>query len=468
LWCRIFAPALVIGTAGAWLGCVRFEPKPISASHSAEAFEARSLSDPGLRSYLEANGISGWPRQSWDFNALTIVAFYYHSDLDIARAQWAVAQTGKRTAAERPNPVLNVAPAYNTTTAVPSPWLVTATIDLPIETAGKRGYRIMEASQLSEAARLNLAAVAWQVRSRLRRSLLDFYAARETEALLKEQQTIQAENVRLLELQQAAGLVSAFELTQARISADSAQLILRDAERQRAEAFVQIADAVGVPAASLAKAELSFGGLTEMPREISPDAARRQALLNRPDILGALADYNASETALRLEIAKQYPDIHFNPGYEFDQGDNKWSPGFSVTLPVLNQNKGPIAEAEARRTLAAATFNALQSRVIAEIDHAVAAYRVMVQKSKDAEAIRESLKKQERTAQAMLEAGEISRSDLAALRLQLSASALARLDALTKSQQAFQQLEDALQTPIGLPSSLWQYSPRRMESSAAN
>jgi outer membrane protein TolC len=444
---------------------VRFEPKPINPTDNVDSFEERTLAEAGLRAYLDTNGLAvAWPLPAWDLKALTLAAFYYHPDLDVARAKWAVARAGKKTAAERPNPTLTVAPFYDTTTYTPSPWIVTATLDIPIETAGKRGYRIAEASQLSEAARLNIATVAWQVRSRLRRALLDLYTAGETETLLKEQQAIQTENVRLLEQQQAAGVISAFELTQARIAADSSRLVLRDAERQRAEAQAQLADAVGVPASALAAVQLSFAGLTELP-DLIPDAAiRRQALLNRPDILSALAEYNASQSALQLEIAKQYPDIHLNPGYEFDQGDNKWSPiGFTVTLPVLNQNKGPIAEAEAKRTESAASFNALQARVIGEIERAVAAYRVTLEKSKDAEAIQTNLQKQEKASQAMLEAGEISRSELAALRLQLSASALARLDALTKSQQAFQQLEDALQSPLGLPAALWEYPPPRAE-----
>jgi outer membrane protein, heavy metal efflux system len=464
---RVLRGAVLMLFVAALSGCAHYEPKPLSPTRNADSFEERSLADPGLKAYLETNGLAAtWPRGVWDFKALTFAAFYYHPDLDVARAQWSVAKAGKKTAAERPNPTLNIAPAYTTTSAtpLPSPWLVTATLDIPIETAGKRGYRIAEAGQLSETARLNIAAVAWQVRSRLRHALLDLYAARETAALLKEQQLIQDENVRLLQHQEAAGAVSAFELTQARIASDSTRLLLRDAQRQRAEAQAQVADAVGVPAGALTGVELSFAGLTDLPADIPAAAARRQALLNRPDILGALAAYNASQTALRLEIAKQYPDIHLNPGYIFDQGDNQWSPGFTVALPVLSQNQGPIAEAEARRAEAAANFNALQAHVVGDLERALAAYQVTLQKSQEAEAIERNLKKQEGRAQAMLEAGEISRSDLAALRLQLSASALARLDAITKSQQAFQQLEDALQSPIGLPEGLWQQPPRQPQT----
>src|SRR5204863_91869 len=68
-------------------------------------------------------------------------------------------------------------------------------------------------------------------------------------------------------------------------------------------------------------------------------------------------------------------DVRLNPGYQFDQGDNKWTLGIMFELPVLNQNQGPIAEAGARREEAAARLTALQTKVIGEIDQAVAGYR---------------------------------------------------------------------------------------------
>ena len=83
---------------------------------------------------------------------------------------------------------------------------------------------------------------------------------------------------------------------------------------------------------------------------------RRLAALNRSDILGALADYAASQSALQLEIARQFPDMHIGPGYLLDQTDNKWTLGATLTLPVLNQNQGAIAEAKARREEMAARF----------------------------------------------------------------------------------------------------------------
>ena len=452
-------------------GCVEFKPQALSSVRGAADFDARSLNDPELKEFLEGNlkhGSIAWPIPSWGLTELVLASFFYHPDLDVARARWAVTQAGKKIAAERPNPTVGVSPAYNGTTHVPSPWVITATFDIPLETAGKRGYRVAQATQLSEVARLNIATVAWAVRSRVRQRLAELYAAGEMEALLKEQQRLQAESVLLLENQYQAGAISAFEVTQARIGADSTRLGLRDAERQAAAARAQLAEAIGVPVRALDSVLLSFASLNDLPRDIPASAARQQALLSRADILGALAEYAASQSALQLEIAKQYPDVHLSPGYEFDQGDDKWSLGLSVTLPVLNQNKGGIAEAAAKRAAAAAGFNALQARVVAEIEQAVAGYRAALQKREDAEALRTHLLGQEKTAQAMLEAGEISKAELAALRLQLSASAVARLDALSRFQQAFGQLEDALQSPLGLSASVWQTSPRSSNANIAN
>ena len=173
--------------------------------------------------------------------------------------------------------------------------------------------------------------------------------------------------------------------------------------------------------------------------------------MNRADILGALAEYAATQSALQLEIAKQYPNLHLNPGYEYDQGDNKWGLGVSLELPLLNHNQGPVAEAEARRAESAAKFIALQARVLSEIEQAVAVYRAAVKKASSADALSQELVTQGHAAQALLDAGEISRLELAQRQLELTTAALAQLAALVSAQAALGDLEDAMQSPGAAP-----------------
>ena len=448
--------------------CVRFHPKPISAVRTLDDFEARRLDAPEVKDYLQSKpGIGEWPPPSWDLRSLTLAAMFYHPDLDVARAQWGVAQAGRITAGERPNPTGSILVGYNSTTPVAqiTPWIPEAALEIPVETAGKRGYRIAQARHLSEAARLNILSVAWEVRSRLRQAFLELFAARETELLLNTQQSLQSESVRILEAQWSVGEASLYNVTQARIALDNTRLALLEAAKLSAQALVKLAGAIGLPSKSLVGIAFSFEEFLNVRADIPQDEVRRRALLNRADILTALSEYEASQSALRLEIAKQYPDINIGPDYQLDQTDSKWTIALRLILPVFNRNRGPIAEAEARRTETAAQFLALQAKVIGELESAVAACRSAVDKAKTADDLRTSLKEQEAVAKARYELGEISKFELLSVQLELASSALARLDALVKAQQAIGELEDAMQSPLDLKD--WLMEPQRKAAGQA-
>jgi outer membrane protein, heavy metal efflux system len=172
---------------------------------------------------------------------------------------------------------------------------------------------------------------------------------------------------------------------------------------------------------------------------------RKIALLSRSDILGALADYAEAEDNLRLEIAKQYPDIHLGPAYQYDQGDNKWSLNVTLELPLLNHNGGPVAEAKARRRLAAAKFVELQSQVIGEIDRALANYRIAEKQTKTASF--ESSQQQHTFALAQFKVGATDAVDKNNAEVEFAAAGLAELDNHARFQTAIGALENALQRP---------------------
>ena len=434
-------------------GCIAYKPKPITAAAVMGDFEVRRLDAPDLKDFLQARqGVKEWPPKTWDLHALTLTAFYYHPDLDVARAQWGTAQAGRITAGESPNPTLGLLMGYNSTSPVSeiTPWIPEASLEIPIETAGKRGYRIDQARRLSEAARLNIWTAAWQVRSRLRQAYLDLFGARETDALLARQLAIQTENVKILEAQLAVGEISAADVTQARIALDNGKLMALDAANQAAAARIRLASAVGVPAAALDGIAVGFDGLARIEPELPALDLRRRALVNRTDILGALSEYEAAQSVLRLEIAKQYPDISLGPSFQLDQIDAKWALGLSLVLPLLSRNKGPIAEADARRTEAAAKFLALQAKVIGDLESALTATRSAADKAKAADDMMANLRKQEAAAQARYALGDISKLELLGLQLEIASSALARLDAVVKAQQAVGDLENAMQSPLDI------------------
>jgi|GEM_PF-78072 len=454
----IVALALVSTSMVGAAGCTHFYARPLSGEDSRIDFEARTLADPGLQEFLRENRVGAADGvQAWDFQALWLVAMYFHPDLDVARAELANARAADVTAGQRPNPSVSLSPTYDTTTS--PPWILGLTFDIPFETGGKPGYRRAAAAALSDAARLRLGSAAWQVRSRVRRSLLALFAATEGEARIRDKDAALAAVAEYLDVQRRAGEASPAEAGQARIALEQNRFVLHEAEKQTTAARIQLADSLGVSPSALDGVGLKFDEFLARPPDVPDAEARRRALLDRADIRAALAEYASTESELQLEIAKQYPNIHLNPGYQLDQADNKWSLGVTIELPMLNQNQGGIAEAEARRAASAARFYALQARVISESAQALAAYRASVKNLVVAETLSRELAAQMRTARGMLDAGEISRADLAQRQLEVATAALARLDADVKTQEALGALEDALQSPAASPT-VTETSPR--------
>jgi cobalt-zinc-cadmium efflux system outer membrane protein len=433
-------------------GCATYTAKPIKPGSQQTALESRRLDAPSVRQFFErtlGHAFAAWPPKSWDLDTLTLAAFYYHPDLDQAQARRLVAEAAIITAGGQPNPTAGVSfQRSNNPPAGTSRWTNGLSLEFPIETAGKRDYRIETAQRRAQAARLREAEAVWQVRSRVRTDLL---AAYPTETLVHRQRDLQEQITRMLQRRFAVGYASQPELTHARLTLNQAVLALQANQKQRAENLARLAAAVGVPVVALQEEEISYDTFEHLPpvSVLPPAKVRREALLSRPDVLAALADYEASQSALQLEIAKQYPDISLGPGYTWDQGQVKWSLGLSLVLPLLNRNEGPIAEARARREQAAAAFLAVQAKAVAEVDEALASYGHAVQMFETADTLFRDQQKNERAVTAGYEAGEADRLAWLLAQYQTVTAELARIDALSQAQQSLGRLEDSLRRPIG-------------------
>jgi outer membrane protein TolC len=170
-------------------------------------------------------------------------------------------------------------------------------------------------------------------------------------------------------------------------------------------------------------------------------------LTRRADVLAALADYAAAEATLRLEVAGQYPDLHLNPGYSLDAGENKWTLGIGLTLPILNHNEGAIGEAEAKRQETAAVFDSVQSRVLADYERSTLAYRAARVTAGSTETLLAEQIAQMDSEKRLLDAGAGDRTTLLSLEVERATTLTARLDAQIEVQSALGAIEEATQTP---------------------
>lgn len=441
-------------------GCAGYHPEPISPIANAASLDGRTLDDQRLRQFISVElGGKAAPPAAWNLSTLTLAAIYYHPDITIAHAKLASAEAGVITANQLPNPSLSLTNIVGQAAiAAAAPPLgvpaitVGPTIDFLIETAGKREVRTARAEQLADSARWDLATAGWQVRVHVRTALLNLWAAQRRLELARRQLQLEDELVRLLEQRFGVGEASSVDVMLVRVARAQITLSIRNLEQAEAAARTQLATALGIPARTLAGIDLSFGAFDRPPPVPSnPDRGklRRDALTRRTDVQASLWEYEGAQSALKLQIANQYPNVTLGPGYNYDFGVNKYILGVGTdSLPIFHQNQGPIAEALAGREQAAASFTALQAQIIGAIDQAAAAYRTASRSVTTGDSLLADDQRRERQIADQFTAGQVDRVAVVTAQLGVAATALSRFEAVVQQRQAIGALEDALQQPL--------------------
>ncbi len=443
--------------------CARYHAEPLSPAERAASIEARSLDNPRLLKFIALEQKKSTSDKPWGLSNLTLAALYYHPDLDIARAKLSGAEAAVMTARQRPNPTLGLTNVFGESAATGSippgavPITVGPLIELVLETFGKRQDRTAQARHLADSARWDLATAGWQVRGRVRSALLGLWGAQRQLALSRQQLALQQQLVDLLQHRFAAGAASSLDLARERIKRTQITFAIRDLERTAADAWAELAAAIGVPLRALDGINLSLDAFDHpdpLLAHIGTGELRRDALTKRTDVEASLDEYQATQSALRLAVANQYPNIILGPGYEYDFGVNKYILDLGSELPIFQQNQGPIAEALARRQQAAADFTALQLRIIGAIDRAATAYRTATQSVATGDALLADETRRAPQVERSFRAGQVDRPTLVTAELEAAATVLSRFKAVVQQRQAIGALEDALQLPLFDPGHL--------------
>lgn len=468
---QLFSRAVVVGmiASGVLLlpacGFQTYSAKPIDPAQSLSRYQSVDPNSEAFRRFLAAQDypVEHFPIDRWGVRELTLAALFYHPQLNVARAQWTAARSAEITAAQRPLPgVSGGVENHSQTDGGVSPWTYSLGIDLPIETAGKRQARIDRALSLSEAARIDIAQNAWLVRSRLVASWIEYNASILQTELLQQELELRKQIVSMLDMRFEAGMISSVERSNARLQLQRVEQAL-EAERNRApELRATLAGNAGLPPDMLARLPLQTLDIESIYRQEhhrklqrqSSDDIQQAAMLNRLDLRAALSRYAAAEAKLRLEIARQYPDVVLSPGYSYDQGDRVWSLGIGALMTLLNKNRGLIAEARALRDVEAAQFEALQAKAISDVAQTKARYYAALDELEKARQIRTSQLERTARIERQFDAGFADRLEITTTRLENLLAAQNLLNIEYKAQRAANALEEAIQQPLEDPLSM--------------
>lgn len=436
-------------------GFTKYQPKAIDPAVNAARFENKDPTSQQFQQHLLNSGYTEnqLPLRQWGIDELTYCALFFHPSLDVAREQWRAAQAAVSTAAARPIPNFNSEVSSSSAEQNSSPYAYDFSIDLQIETANKRNIRIENASHLSEAAKLEIAQMAWGLRNQVALSLNEYQFNLQLSRVLSDETLQRQAIVDIFQKRVDLGESSNVDLSTANLLLQASTLELVARQQNKLVLISKLAGNLGL---SLAKTK-ALPLLNDPLNSAAQSQARAQSLaadvqasavFNRLDLRIALEKYAAAEARLKLEIAKQYPNITLSPGYAYAPGDRTWSLGLSGLLTMLLKNKIPIAEATQLREVEAAQFEALQTRVMTEASIANAE---LLQAKKlfdyQANVLLQQQKNTELVAQ-RFSAGEVDRLTYALAKLE---NYVAEKNVVMASYQlkiALARLENTLQRPL--------------------
>jgi cobalt-zinc-cadmium efflux system outer membrane protein len=448
-------------------GCIHYTPRPLPPEKVVATFSDRKLDNPQLQTVLDAKlpaRAGQWPRRTWDRADLLVATLYYNDAIAEGRATLAVVAAGRRTARERPNPTVALLTEYanegNQLTEYASQhggaplWLWGLTPDLPLDFGTRRSARIAVADATAQQAHYDFMEVVWKERAALRRALLDVLMTEREVSLMEKVGTDRQSQLEMARHRLEAGAASHGDLDRLVADAVADEQRLHDARRRVSAARSALAATIGVPVGALDSIALSWDRLEE-PQSVDESLIarwREETLLERADVHSAVVGYSVAEEALRLEVAKQFPQVHIGPAYTWDHGVHRLQFNLSMELPILNQNRGLIGEAEARREQAGAHLEATVATAYQEIDEAVRQWRLALERVADARGpVYDAAQHIYAETERGFDAGSNDRTELVAARVARSLAELQILEAVRTAQEALAVLEDAMRRPLEGP-----------------
>jgi outer membrane protein, heavy metal efflux system len=357
--------------------CARYRAQPIDPAAFPAAYRERRLDDPDLVAYVTRWSEAPAPNR-WSDRQLALAALALRPELARVRAQRRAALAGERSTGARPQPgaQADLERAVSGSEGQ-SPWVVSLAGLLTVELGGKRGARLQQARARTAGVESELHLTFWRVVEETRMAALSaMLAGAELEGTHRELDAV----ARVLGFERerfAEAALTSSELARTGAELQDARAAVASAERAVLDARARLAGLVGLPPRALDSVEVvvSPAAGCESVDSLGSDSLEAMALSHRAEVGRALAEYAGAEAALRLQVARQYPDLDLGPGFIWDQGVHRWTVALAAPGLLAFRSRAPIAEAVAARSAVAARIAEVQDSVLVEVGVALAGCR---------------------------------------------------------------------------------------------
>lgn len=211
---------------------------------------------------------------------------------------------------------------------------------------------------------------------------------------------------------------------------NNAQTEFQNAAEDELDKRMELVKFLGLHPSAAEAYKLTPPSNDRIPSTVATPSAKE--LTAAPKVLGQLASYAGSETLLKTEIRKQYPEIQLGPAFTRDDGEKELGGSLGFDIPLWNRNRKAIAEAEGNRNTARFETVQLWKDLLSQTEQ-LSKEQKMVQAHCQSDLKRlDNYKSNLKRLEKLHSLGESSLADLSEGRQQVYESRMAFLDSLNK------------------------------------
>ena len=339
---------------------------------------AKGPESPSFRAFLKNQGLNDdhLPINEWGLKELMLCALFFNPKIEIAKKEWDIAKIQEVISPIKAASSLGIETGRQTTgTFEESKNAIGLNITTLFETADKAKIREEKAINQSLVKRLELRKLAWDIKSELTFNFIRYQQHLLNLQILRNEIKLQSEILNMVRKRKSQGLTSSVDSNFNQIELNKNIQKLNEEQYQFNETKLKLASIIGLSSEKINTMRIATINLDEQIQSfntILDDENKQQdiislGLFNRIDLRIALAKYAVSESQLKLNIANQYPDIRFSPGYIFDYGLGRWLLGITSIIPTIEKNKYLVEEAKNLRDIEGLQIEKMQSSIVNEI-----------------------------------------------------------------------------------------------------
>ena len=355
-----------------------YETKPLIDEKIIDKIIAKDPDSPSFKAFLKNQGLNDdhLPINEWGLKELMLCALFFNPKIEIAKKEWDIVKIQEVISPIKAASSLGIETGRQPAGPFEeSKNAIGLNITTLFETADKAKIREEKAINQSLVKRLELRKLAWDVRSDLTLNYIRYQQQLTNLQILRNEIKLQSEILNMVKKRKAQGLTSSIDSNFNQIELNKNIQKLNEEQYQLNDTKSKLAAIVGLSAEKFNTMRLATVNVDEQIEsfnKILDDETKQQdiinlGLFNRIDLRIALAKYAVSESQLKLNIANQYPDIRFSPGYIFDYGVGRWLLGITSVIPTIEKNKYLVEEAKNLRDIEGLQIEKIQTSIVNDI-----------------------------------------------------------------------------------------------------